>query len=162
MQWPGRDGESIPTGPKGEYILYVGEDLSSWEGGEPDMYVVLMPDDVHHHVGDQVPLAQFLETEVEPVMAVGSCFTEELEQSDARPLDGTFEKEKENHGDVGGTVKRLHGHVLWKMEVKLQQEVQQLGKILCVSKTSEKSQRRKRVIWEVCVGEGRVSNCEAR
>ena len=165
MHWPGCDWESIPTGPKGEHTLHLGKDLSSWDGGEPDM--VLMPDDVDRHVGDPVPMAQFLETGVEPVMADGSYFTEEPvhekpEQGNTRPLDGMVEKEKENHSDVGGTVKRLHGHVLRKMEMKLQQDVQQLDKVLHVSKTLEKSRRRKRVIWEVFVGEGRVSKSLAR
>ena len=148
MRWPNQDWETAPRGFKGEYILHLGQDLRACRQREPDM--VLMPEDIDDHIGQQVPMQTFLEESTEDVMIAADIADKEMSQhhDDAKQCnthpakDGTDHETEEPYGRV----MRLQHHVLRKMETNLKLKVQNLDKILYASKSLDKDTRKPHVI----------------
>ncbi|CAL1148549.1 unnamed protein product [Cladocopium goreaui] len=155
--------ETAPRGPKGEYILHLGQDLHACRQREPDM--VLMPEDIDDHIGQQVPIQTFLKESTEDVMTAVdivdindkemSRHRDDAKQCNTHPAKDGIDHETEK---PYGHVMRLQQHVLRKMETNLKLKVQDLDKILYTSKSLNKDSSKPHVIWEVFVGAGRTSH----
>eukprot|EP00438_Fugacium_kawagutii_P024723 Skav235563 [mRNA] locus=scaffold3067:381891:390381:- [translate_table: standard] len=152
--------EDAPRGPKGEYILHLAQDLQQCGDREPDL--VLMPEDVDSHVGNPIPMEQFLKEGIDDVMNAVDMDQGELmiahdaNQSRPRPAkDGMGDQVLRD--EVPGRLRRLHSHVLRKMEVKLREDVRKFDKVLQVSQSVTRECGRPRLIWEVFAGLGRTS-----
>lgn len=149
MKWPDGNWEEMPTGAKGEHLLHLGADVAKCLGQEPHM--VLIPDDSESHIGD--PIAQHIQKLLEEDV----MFTGALDAPSPSDAASTAHTHTHLGGGDGvenvGKVKRLHGHVLRKLERQAEESCRQHEQVLKVSNQINKTTKN-RVVWEVFVGNG--------